>query len=160
MDDYLHGKVYTNYFGDIAPMILASDKYSPEHPWYRQNCKKSTCNQNQTRTTQIQQIQSEIYLHSKNNHYSAMAALKENHISSEWLKSGMRSHISQDTDANQIPIKTNKRSGHIVIKRINVQSLISKLDEIRLSIENEDLDILCISENLASTKHSRWFNKY
>ena len=30
-----------------------------------------------------QQIQSEIYLHRKNNHYSAMAAHKEKHISSE-----------------------------------------------------------------------------
>ena len=32
---------------------------------------------------QNQQIQSEIYLHRQNNNYSAMAAKKENHISSE-----------------------------------------------------------------------------
>ena len=35
---------------------------------------------------------------------------------------------------------------HIVIKHINAQSLTPKLDEIKLLIENEDLDILCISE--------------
>ena len=58
----------------------------------------------------------------------------------------MRSHISQNTDANQISIKTNKRSDHIMIKHINAQSLIPKLDEIRLLIENEDLDISCISK--------------
>ena len=33
-----------------------------------------------------------------------------------------------------------------MIKHINAQSLITKLDEIKLLIENEDLDILCISE--------------
>ena len=75
-----------------------------------------------------------------------MTARKENYISSERLKSRMRSHIIQNTDANQIPIKTNKRSDHIVIKHINAQSLIPKSDEIKLLIENEDLDILCISE--------------
>ena len=73
-----------------------------------------------------------------------MAAQKENQTSQEWLKSETRSRIIQNTDANQIPIKTNKRSGHIVIKHINVQSLILKLDEIRLLIENQHLDILCI----------------
>ena len=57
----------------------------------------------------------------------------------------MRSHISQDTEANQIPIKNNQHSDHIVIKHINSQSLITKLDDIRLLIENEGLDI-CISE--------------
>ena len=51
----------------------------------------------------------------------------------------MRSHITQNTDANQIPIKTNKRSDHIVIKYINAQCLIPKLDEIKLFIDNEDL---------------------
>ena len=50
------------------------------------------------------------------------------------------------TYVNQIPIKTNKCSDHIVIKHINAQSLIPKLDEIKLLIENEDLDILCVSE--------------
>ena len=58
----------------------------------------------------------------------------------------MRSQISVNTYVNQIPITTNKRSDHIVIKHIDAQSLIPKLDEIKLLIENEDLDILCISE--------------
>ena len=58
----------------------------------------------------------------------------------------MRGQISVNTCVNKIPIKTNKRSDHIVIKHINAQSLITKLDEIKLLIENEDLDILCISE--------------
>ena len=71
-----------------------------------------------------------------------MTAHKENHISSEWLKDGMRSQISINTYVNQIPIKTNKRSDQIVIKHVNAQSLIPKLDEIKLLIENEDLDIL------------------
>ena len=34
--------------------------------------------------------------------------------------------------------KTNKPSDHIVIKHINAQRLIPKLDEIKLLIENED----------------------
>ena len=59
-----------------------------------------------------------------------MAAYKENHISSEWLKGGMRSQISVNTYVNQILIKTNKRSDQNVIKYINAQSLIPKLDEI------------------------------
>ena len=71
---------------------------------------------------------------------------KENHISSERLKGGMRNQISIDTYVNQIPIKTNKCSDNIVIKQINAQSLIPKLDEIKLLIENEDLEILCVSE--------------
>ena len=58
----------------------------------------------------------------------------------------MRGQISVHTYVNQIPIKTNKRSDHIVIKHINAQSLLPKLDEIKYLIENEDLDILCISE--------------
>ena len=58
----------------------------------------------------------------------------------------MRSQISVNTYVNQIPIKTYKRSDRIVIKHINAQNLIKKLDEIRLLIENEILDILCISE--------------
>ena len=58
----------------------------------------------------------------------------------------MRSQISINTYVNQIPNKTNKRSDHIVIKHINAQSLIPKLDEIKLLIENEDQDILFISE--------------
>ena len=58
----------------------------------------------------------------------------------------MRGQISINTYVNKIPIKTNKRNDHIVIKHINAQSLIPKLDEIKFLIENEDLDILCISE--------------
>ena len=113
---------------------------------------------------QNQQIQSEIFLHRKNNHYSAMAAHKENHISSEWLKEWMRSHISIHTYVNQIPIKTNKCSDHIVIKHINAQSLIQKLDEIKLLIENEELDILCISEtslqpNIIDDIKSAWLSR-
>ena len=37
-------------------------------------------------------------------------------------------------------------TNHIVIKHINAQSLIPKLNEIILLIENEDLDILWISK--------------
>ena len=128
MNDYLDRKVYTNYFADIAPMIL---------DWCRQYGEKGASNQNQTRPrSESKQIQSEIYLHRKNNHYSAMATHKENHISSESLKGGMRSQIRVNTYVNQTPIKTNKRSDHIVIKHINAQSLIEKLDEIKLLIEN------------------------
>ena len=58
----------------------------------------------------------------------------------------MRSHINLNTDVNQIPIKTNQRSDPIFIKHINAQSLIPKLDNIKLLIENEDLDMLCISD--------------
>ena len=58
----------------------------------------------------------------------------------------MRGQISANTYVNEIPSKTNKRSDHIGIKHINAQSLIPKLDEIKLLKENEDLDILCISE--------------
>ena len=52
--------------------------------------------------------------------------------------------ISVNTYVNQTQIKTNKRSDHIEIKHINAQRLIPKLDEIKLLIENEDLDILYI----------------
>ena len=68
-----------------------------------------------------------------------MAARKENQISSEWLKGGMRRQIKLNTDVNKISIKTNKCSDRILIKHINGQSLIPKLDEIKLLIENEDL---------------------
>ena len=54
----------------------------------------------------------------------------------------MRGQISVNTYVNQIAIKTNKRSDHIVIKHIIAQSLIPKLGEIKLLIENEDLDIM------------------
>ena len=53
----------------------------------------------------------------------------------------MRSQISINNYVNQIPIKTSKHSDHILIKHINVQSLIRKLGEIKLLIENEDIDI-------------------
>ena len=53
----------------------------------------------------------------------------------------MRSQIRVNTYVNKIPIKTNKRSDHIVIKHINAPSLIPKFDEIKLLIGNEDLDI-------------------
>ena len=58
----------------------------------------------------------------------------------------MISHIRHNTYINQIPIKTNKRSDHIVIKHINAQSLILKLNKMGLLIENEDIDILYMSE--------------
>ena len=59
----------------------------------------------------------------------------------------MRSHAHQiNPNANHIQIKTDKRNDHIVIKHINAISLIIKLDELKLLIENQDLDILCISE--------------
>ena len=58
----------------------------------------------------------------------------------------MRTQISVNTYVDQIPIKTNKRRDHIVIKHINGQILIPKLDEIKLLTENEDLYILFISE--------------
>ena len=64
----------------------------------------------------------------------------------------MGSQISVNAYVYQIPIKTNKRSSHIVIKYINAQSLIPRLDEIKLLIENEDLDILCISETWLQPK--------
>ena len=75
---------------------------------------------------QDQQIRCEIYLHMKNNHQSAMATHKENNISSEWLKSGMRSQICLNTDINKIPIKTKKRSDHTSLKHISAQSLYPK----------------------------------
>ena len=67
-------KVYTNYFADIAPMILATatntvlnivavDKTAGRV--HLTKIKPLSLDQNQ-------QIQSEIYLHRKNNHYSAM----------------------------------------------------------------------------------------
>ena len=82
---YLDRKVYTNYFADIAPIILATvtntvlniidvDK-TAERRVHLTKIKREL--------DQNQQIQSEIYLHRKNSHYSAMAAQKENQISSE-----------------------------------------------------------------------------
>ena len=73
----------------------------------------------------------------------------------------MRSHISVNTYVNQIPIETSKRSDHILIEHINAQSLIPKLDEIKLLIEIEDIDILYISETwLRPNILDENFNKY
>ena len=74
-DMNLDRKVYTNYFANIAPMILATvtntvlkiidlDKMAR---WVHLTKIKPELDQNQ-------QIQSEIYLHRKNNYYSAMAS--------------------------------------------------------------------------------------
>ena len=148
MNDYLDRKVYMNYFADIAPMILATVTNTVMNIIdVDKTARRVQLTKIKPKLEQNQQIQSEIYLHRKNNHYSEMAAHKENHISSEWLKDGMRGQISVNTCVNKIPIKTTKRSDHIVIKNINAQSLITKLDEIKLIIENEDLDILWISES-------------
>ena len=84
MNDYLDRKVYTKYFADIAPMILATATNTVlniivvDKTERRVHLTKIKPEQDQS-----QQIQSKIYLHGKNNHYSAMAAHKENHISSE-----------------------------------------------------------------------------
>ena len=84
MNDYLDRKVYTNYFADIAPMILATvtntvlNIIDVDKTARRVRLTKIKPEQDQN-----QQIHSDIYLHTKNNHYSAMAAQKENHISSE-----------------------------------------------------------------------------
>ena len=43
-------------------------------------------------------------------------------------------------------MEINKEKGYIVTKNINAQSLITKLNEIKLLLESEDLDILCRSE--------------
>ena len=83
MNDYLDTKVYTNYFADIAPMILASatntvlNIIDVHKTASREHLTKIKPEQDQN-----QQIQSEIYIHRKNNHYSAMSAHK-NHTSSE-----------------------------------------------------------------------------
>ena len=84
MNDYLDRKVYSNYFADIAPMILATvtntvlNIIDVDKTARRVHLTKIKPEQDQN-----QQIHSDIYLHTKNNHYSAMAAHKENHISSE-----------------------------------------------------------------------------
>ena len=72
MNDYLDRKVYTNYFADIAPMILATatntflniidiDKMA----------RRVHLTKIKPERDQNKQLQSEIYLHKKNNHYSA-----------------------------------------------------------------------------------------
>ena len=113
INDYLDRKVYTNYFVDILWTNSNDFSHRVLNIIY---VDKSARRVHQTKfkpkLDQNQQIQREIYLHRKNNHYSAMAAQKENHIYSKWLKNEMRSHIRKNTDANQIPIKTNKRSDH------------------------------------------------
>ena len=101
--NYPAKKLYANYFADIAWSndFSHSDKYCPEHHWCSQNDRKGTSNQNQTRR-KIWRLRNQRWVsinsewnvpHRKNNHYCAMAAHKENHISSEWLKIGTRSQI-------------------------------------------------------------------
>ena len=87
-----------------------------------------------------------------------MAAHKENHISSEWLKGGMRSQISLNTYVNQILIKTNKRSDHIVIKHINAPDPKIRWNQI-VNRKWRPRHIMH-KWNLALTKHSIWFHKY
>ena len=84
MNDYLDIKVYTNYFADITPMILARATNSVLNIIdVDKTARRVHLTKIKPKPDQNQQIQIEIYLHRKNNHYSAMAANKENHISSE-----------------------------------------------------------------------------
>ena len=75
MNDYLDRKVYTNNFADIAPMILATatntvlNIIDGDKTARRVHLTKIKPELNHN-----QQIQSEIYLHRKNIHYSAIAA--------------------------------------------------------------------------------------
>ena len=84
MNDYLDIKVYTNYFDDIAPMILDTATNTVLNII---DADKTAIRVHLTKIKpeldQNQQIQSEIYLHRKNNHYCEMTAYQENHISSE-----------------------------------------------------------------------------
>ena len=121
MNDYLDGKVYTNYFADIAPMILATATNTVLNnidvdKKRQQECSKPKSNQDQIRINKF--IVKFTYTGRITMHDSAMAAYQENHISSELLKSVMKNHISSNADINKIPIKTNKRSDNIVIKLI------------------------------------------
>ena len=80
MNNYPDRKVYTNYFANIAPMILATatnivlNIIHVDKP-----ARRVHLTQIKPELEQNQQIQSEIYLHRKNDHYSAMAG-HENHI--------------------------------------------------------------------------------
>ena len=68
-----------------------------------------------------------------------MAAYHENHISSWITKKWNENSCPLNTDINKIPIQTNKRSDRIVIKHINAQRLIKKLDEIKFLKGIEDM---------------------
>ena len=82
MNDYMDRKVYTNYFADIAPMILATTINTVLNIIdVDKTARRVYLTKIKPELDQNQQIQSEIYLHRKNNHYSAMAPKKENHIS-------------------------------------------------------------------------------
>ena len=84
MNDYLDRKVYTNYFADIVPMILATvTKFNTVLNIIDvdKTARRVHLTKIKSKLDQNQQNQSEIYLHGKNNHYSAMAAHKEIHIS-------------------------------------------------------------------------------
>ena len=95
MNDYLDRKVYTNYFTDIVPMIWATATNTVLNIIdVDKTARRMHPTKIKTESDQNQQIQSEIYLHRKNNHYSALTAHKENHTSSEWLKGGTRSVVS------------------------------------------------------------------
>ena len=88
MKDYQDRKVYTNYFADIVQMILPSvtNAVLSIINWCRvfivdKAASRVHLTKIKQELDQNQQIHSEIYLHMKTNHYSAMAAHKENHIS-------------------------------------------------------------------------------
>ena len=84
MNDYLDGKVYTNYFVDNAPMLLATATNTVLNIIdVDKAARRVHLTKIKPELDHNQQIQSEIYLHRKNNHYSAMPAHKENNISSE-----------------------------------------------------------------------------
>ena len=84
MNDYLDRKVYTDFFADIGPMIFSTATNTVLNIIdVDKTAKRVHLTKIKSKLDQNQQIQSEIYLHRKNNHYSAMAAHKENHISSE-----------------------------------------------------------------------------
>ena len=91
MNYYRYRKVYTNYFAGIAPIILATATNTVLNIIdLDKTARRVHLTKIEPEIDQNQQIQSEIYLHRKNNHCSAMAAHKENHISSEGLNGGMR----------------------------------------------------------------------
>ena len=86
--------MYTNYFADIAPMILATAINTVLNIIdVDKTARRVHLTKIKRELDQNQEIQSEIYLNWENNHYSALQH-KENHISSEWLKGEIRSQIS------------------------------------------------------------------
>ena len=85
MKDYLDKKVYTNYFADIAPMILATTTNIVLNIIdVDKTARRVHLTKIKPKLDQNQRIQSEIYLHRKNHQYSSTATHKENHISSEF----------------------------------------------------------------------------